>query len=125
VALRKPSATMPHLALDLGYTDTGLPFVSVTVPGAGFDDAPPIITRGERGWQMPPGWRWATVCVCVGAGGRGVSRVRAWVSCSLPKREIGGVERGPFRGTFAPPRLKDRVDRAAMLCSHLAGSGDA
>jgi hypothetical protein len=45
----------PHLALDLGYTDTGVPFVTVTDPCAGFDDAPPCITRGERGWQMVRG----------------------------------------------------------------------
>jgi hypothetical protein len=42
----------PHLGLELGDTDTGVPFVSVTDPRAGFDDAPPIITRNERGWQM-------------------------------------------------------------------------
>ena len=46
---------VPNLDLDLGYTDTGLPFVSVMVPGAGFDDAPPCVTRGERGWQMHRG----------------------------------------------------------------------
>jgi hypothetical protein len=44
-----------HLELELGNTDTGVPFVSVTVPGAGFDDAPPCITRNERGWQMVRG----------------------------------------------------------------------
>jgi hypothetical protein len=38
----------PHLELDLGDTDTaGLSCVSVTVPRADFDEAPPIITRGE------------------------------------------------------------------------------
>ena len=42
----------PDVELDLGYTDTGLPFISVTVPGAGFNDAAPCITLGERGWQM-------------------------------------------------------------------------
>ena len=31
----------PHLELDLGDTETGEPFISVTIPGAGFDDAPP------------------------------------------------------------------------------------
>jgi hypothetical protein len=45
----------PHLELDLGDTDDGLPVVTVTVPGAGFDDAPPRITRNERGWQMHRG----------------------------------------------------------------------
>jgi hypothetical protein len=45
----------PHLELDLGYTDTGEPFVSATDPRAGADDAPPCITRGERGWQMHRG----------------------------------------------------------------------
>jgi hypothetical protein len=45
----------PDVELDLGHTDTGLPFVTVTVPGAGFDDATPCITRGERGWQMHRG----------------------------------------------------------------------
>jgi hypothetical protein len=47
----------------LPFTDEALrglelPFVSVTepgVPGAGADDAPPCITRGERGWQMVRG----------------------------------------------------------------------
>ena len=42
----------PHLGLELGDTETGVPFVSVTDPRAGFDDAPPSITRNERGWQM-------------------------------------------------------------------------
>lgn len=55
-ALRRLQETFrdhaPHLELDLGYTDTGVPFVSVIDPGAGFDDAPPCITRNERGWQM-------------------------------------------------------------------------
>jgi hypothetical protein len=45
----------PHLHRDFGSTDTGVPFVSVTVPGAGFDDARPIITRSEHGWQMHRG----------------------------------------------------------------------
>jgi hypothetical protein len=45
----------PDVALDLGETDTGVPFVSVIDPGAGFDDAPPCITRNERGWQMVRG----------------------------------------------------------------------
>jgi hypothetical protein len=44
-----------HLELERGYTDTGEPFVVVTDPRAGFDDAPPCITRGERGWQMVRG----------------------------------------------------------------------
>jgi hypothetical protein len=52
------------LALDLGHTDTGVPFVSVMVPGDGFDDAPPCITRNEvtgldgnsnLGWQIVRG----------------------------------------------------------------------
>jgi hypothetical protein len=45
----------PHLELESGDTETGEPFVVVTDPGAGFDDAPPCITRGERGWQMHRG----------------------------------------------------------------------
>jgi hypothetical protein len=46
----------PHLGLELGYTDTGVPFVSVTGgPGFGFDDAPPCVTRGGHGWQMVRG----------------------------------------------------------------------
>jgi hypothetical protein len=45
----------PHLGLELGDTDTGVPFVSVTDPRADFDDAPPCITRNERGWQMHRG----------------------------------------------------------------------
>jgi hypothetical protein len=44
-----------HLELERGDADTGVPFVVVTVPGAGFDDAPPNITRGERCWQMHRG----------------------------------------------------------------------
>jgi hypothetical protein len=44
-----------HLGLERGDDDTGVPFVVVTVPGFGFDAAPPIITRGERGWQMHRG----------------------------------------------------------------------
>jgi len=38
-----------HLELAIGHTDTGIPFLTVTDPRAGFDDAPPIITRNERG----------------------------------------------------------------------------
>jgi hypothetical protein len=45
----------PHLELERGDDDTGVPFVVVTVPGAGLDDAPAVITRGERGWQMHRG----------------------------------------------------------------------
>jgi hypothetical protein len=54
----------PHLELDLGYIDTGAPFLVVTEPGAGLDDAPAVITRGEvkgpdgaskLGWQMHQG----------------------------------------------------------------------
>jgi hypothetical protein len=45
----------PHLELDLGHTDTGMPFLTVAVPGDDFDDAPAVITRGERGWQMVRG----------------------------------------------------------------------
>jgi hypothetical protein len=45
----------PAVELDLGHTETGLPFVTVTAPRAGFDDAPPCITRNERGWQMVRG----------------------------------------------------------------------
>jgi hypothetical protein len=44
----------PHLELDLGHTDTGVPFVSVTVPGAGFEDTV-VITRSELGWQIHRG----------------------------------------------------------------------
>jgi hypothetical protein len=53
-----------HLELERGETDDGVSFVSVTVPGADFDDAPPCITRGEvtgpdgaskLGWQMVRG----------------------------------------------------------------------
>ena len=44
----------PHLELERGDTETGEPFVVVTVPG-GFDDAPPNITRGEHGWQVHRG----------------------------------------------------------------------
>jgi hypothetical protein len=69
----------PHLELDLGDTDTGLPFVSVTVPGADFDEAPPCITRNERGWQMVRGgdgplYEFASereVAEFLGSGGRG------------------------------------------------------
>jgi hypothetical protein len=45
----------PKLELDLGHTDTGIPFVSVMDPRAGFNDAPPCITRSEHGWQMHRG----------------------------------------------------------------------
>jgi hypothetical protein len=45
----------PHLELERGDTETGEPFVVVTDPRAGFDDAPPCITRNERGWQMVRG----------------------------------------------------------------------
>jgi hypothetical protein len=45
----------PNLELDLGHTDTGIPFVTVTDPAAGFDAAPPCVTRAERGWQMHRG----------------------------------------------------------------------
>jgi len=38
-----------HLELAIGHTDTGIPFLTVTDPRAGFDDAPPIITHNERG----------------------------------------------------------------------------
>ena len=38
-----------HLELAIGHTDTGIPFLTVTDPRAGFDDAAPIITRNERG----------------------------------------------------------------------------
>ena len=50
-------AHAPDVELDRGYTDDGKPYVSVTVPGVGFDDAPPciIIIRSERGWQMHRG----------------------------------------------------------------------
>jgi hypothetical protein len=51
----------PHLELAIGHTDTGIPFLTVTDPAASFDDAPPCITRGERGWQMHRGRQWATV----------------------------------------------------------------
>ena len=44
-----------HLELAIGHTDTGIPFLTVTDQRAGFDDAPPIITRNERGWQMHRG----------------------------------------------------------------------
>jgi hypothetical protein len=43
------------LELDLAQTDTGAPFLTVTDPAASFDDAPPCITRNERGWQMHRG----------------------------------------------------------------------
>jgi hypothetical protein len=39
----------PDVALDRGYTETGAPFLTVGDPGAGFDDAWPIITRNELG----------------------------------------------------------------------------
>lgn len=46
------------LTLDLGYTDTGAPFLTVTepefAPEGEFDDAL-IITRNKRGWQMHRG----------------------------------------------------------------------
>ena len=45
----------PDVELDLGYTDDGLPYVFVTVPGADFEDGSPCITRNERGWQMHRG----------------------------------------------------------------------
>lgn len=45
----------PHLGLELGDTDTGVPFVSVTDPRADFEDGSPCITRAERGWQMHRG----------------------------------------------------------------------
>jgi hypothetical protein len=53
----------PDVVLDLCNTDDGVdahdvPYVSVTVPGAGLDDAPPCITRNERGWQMVRGEGW-------------------------------------------------------------------
>jgi hypothetical protein len=38
-----------------GQTETGVPFLIVADPGAGLDDAWPIITRGEHGWQMHRG----------------------------------------------------------------------
>jgi hypothetical protein len=44
-----------ELELELGHTDTGIPFVTVTDPAAGFDAAPPCVTRAERGWQMHRG----------------------------------------------------------------------
>jgi len=46
---------VPDVELDRCYTDAGEPFLIVTVPGADFDYAPPIIIRGERGWQMHRG----------------------------------------------------------------------
>jgi hypothetical protein len=45
----------PHLGLDLGYTDTGEPLLTVTDPADGFEDAAACITRNERGWQMHRG----------------------------------------------------------------------
>jgi hypothetical protein len=45
----------PHLELERGDTDTGVPFVSVTDPRADFEDGSPCITRAERGWQMHRG----------------------------------------------------------------------
>jgi hypothetical protein len=45
----------PDVELDRGQTDTGEPHISVSDPRAGFDDAPPCITRNERGWQMVRG----------------------------------------------------------------------
>jgi hypothetical protein len=50
-AFRGPHAS--HLDLDLGYTDTGAPFLIVTAPE--FTEKALIITRGERGWQMHRG----------------------------------------------------------------------
>lgn len=50
-AFRGPPAS--HLDLDLGYTDTGAPFLTVTAPE--FTEEALIITRGERGWQMVRG----------------------------------------------------------------------
>jgi hypothetical protein len=58
----------PDVELDLGYTDDGKPYVSVTVPGA-FDEAGPIIIiiiiirsevtgldgNSKLGWQMHRG----------------------------------------------------------------------
>jgi hypothetical protein len=45
----------PDVALDRGYTETGEPFLTVGDPCAGFNDAWPIITRNELGWQMHRG----------------------------------------------------------------------
>jgi hypothetical protein len=45
----------PAVELDCGQTETGEPHISVMIPGAGFDDAPPCITRNARGWQMVRG----------------------------------------------------------------------
>jgi hypothetical protein len=44
----------PHLELESGDTETGEPFVVVTVPGVAADAAA-CITRNERGWQMHRG----------------------------------------------------------------------
>jgi hypothetical protein len=44
----------PHLELESCDTETGEPFVVVTVPGV-TEDAAACITRGERGWQMVRG----------------------------------------------------------------------
>jgi hypothetical protein len=70
-------AHAPHLELDLGDTDDGLSVVTATVPGDDFDDAPAVITRGERGRQMHRGgngplYEFATereVAEFVGSGG--------------------------------------------------------
>ena len=67
----------PDVELDRGQTETGEPHISVTDPRAGFDDAPPCITRNERGWQMVRGgngplYEFATereVAEFIGSGG--------------------------------------------------------
>jgi hypothetical protein len=43
----------PDVALNLGYTDTEAPFLTVTAPELTEDAL--IITRNERGWQMVRG----------------------------------------------------------------------
>jgi hypothetical protein len=89
----------PNVEFDLGHTDTGIPFLSVMDPRAGFDDAPPCITRGERGWQMHPGgdgplYEFATQREAAEFFGSGMIRPRWWSGRTEEVPQVGLMVQG-------------------------------